>query len=475
MTTLEAADGPFRLTAPIDHITKLDDGTLVVHTVATDETPDSQGEIVDYDAAKAAAPDLMKWATLGEMHDPGRMDAGTILRLHFDDDRRQITADLHVVDPVAVRKVLSRTYKAVSIGGTKLSVRPVEIAGRVFRKITRLLWDEISLVNRGANPNALIAKQFVLAKRAQETEMPDMDAGTASPLGEPATAAPESRTEQQAAADAAREAIAKAGEPAAPFPGAAAPFKAKKAARKAAKAAKAAPPAAAPEPPAAAAEDEPDGDEAPAPDAAKAEKKMTKAQRLAKKVKALRKANRELAKAKKRLAKRATPRVMLRTLAKAGARNSQADRKLIEQGHDVMLKLGYAKCMAKANGLAAPEPTGSAEAPIAKSETAEIIPTTMREALAGILPTAVLDAMQARLTAIDERSKAQGDQLAKIAKSPTGGGPATSYAAVFRGSAESSDPASVLEKAAAVIDDPRLKEQVGSAAAAEMIRQARKG
>lgn len=560
---LEAPDAPFRLLLPIEHITKLDDGTLLVHTVATDESPDSQGEIVDYDAAKAAAPALMEWATLGEMHDPGRMDAGTILKLHFDDAARRIEADLHVVDPVAVRKVLNRVYKAVSIGGVKLQTIPVQIAGRVFRKITRLLWEEISLVNRGANPNALIAKQFLLAKRdvpgderdamdasdfagrdrsypihrpkdvaaaaasigragpdnyspdelrsritaiarrkgpafvaqlpkswrepirkARTTTMPDtIDAGTTSPLGEP-TDGDEPRTPQQAAIDATLTALAKA-EP--PFPGAKEPFGAKKAAKKAAKAKKhATVVVAAPE-----THGEPDGDEADdgdgdeagkvakaspaAAEPAPARKRLTKAQRLAKRVRALRKANRRLAKARRRLAKRATPRVMLRTLAKAGARNSKADQKLIEQGHDVFLKLGYSKCMAKADGLAASEPTGSSESPIAKAGAPEAIPATMREALAGILPTATLDAMEARLAALDERSRAQGEQLAKIAKSPTAGGPATPYAAVFRGAAADGDPASVLEKAAAVIDDPRLKEQVGSAAAAEMIRQARKG
>lgn len=83
--TLAAPDAPFHLTAPIEHITKLDDGTVLAHVVVTSESPDSQGEVVDYDAFKEAAPDLMKWAVLNEMHDPARDDAGTILKLYFDE------------------------------------------------------------------------------------------------------------------------------------------------------------------------------------------------------------------------------------------------------------------------------------------------------------------------------------------------------------------------------------------------------
>ena len=101
----------------------------------------------------------------------------------------------------------------------------------------------------------------------------------------------------------------------------------------------------------------------------------------------------------------------------------------------------------------------------------------MREALTSVLPADKLAAIEASLAAADERSKAQGDLLVKIAKSPSGGGPATPYAAIFRGAADAevTDKASALAKAASVIDDPRLKEQVSEAAAFESIRAARGG
>ncbi len=554
--TIDAPDAPFRVTLPIEHITKLDDGTLLVHTVATDETPDSQGEIVDYDAAKAAAPGLMEWATLGEMHDPGRMDAGTILRLHFDDDRRQVSADLHVVDPVAIRKVVSRTYKGVSIGGTKLATRLVESGGRTFRKITRLVWDEISLVNRGANPNALISKQHVVAKRATEDEMSDgaqrtpeqaaYDAVVAAlakrdvatrerdampdedfagrdrsfPIGEPDDVAAAAASIGRAGPDnyspaelraritaiarrkgpafaarlpkAWRKEMKKMSEPVepvadpvaedgaiekggAPFPGAAAPFGAKGAEKKRARKHS----VVVVEP---SAHDDPDGDEPAAGDGAEpaepkaAKKKLTKAQRLAKRVKRLRKENRKLAKARRRLQKRSGISGIARTLAKAGARNSARDAERIAKIHDLTTALGFDKCVAKSDapapGLAPSAPTTHSEGPVAKAGA----PTTMREALEGRLPTETLDAMAARLAALDERSRAQGEQLAKIARQPTGGGPLTPYAAVLRGQGQDpADRGGLLAKAAEAIDDPRLRTQVSEAAALEMIRQGRSG
>jgi hypothetical protein len=200
VSTLEAADAPFRLSAPIEHITRLDDGTVLAHVVVTSERPDSQGEVVDYDAFKEAAPDLMKWAVLGEMHDPERNDAGTILRLYLDDENRRAEADVHVVDPTAVKKVLNRVYKMVSLGGTKLMTRIESSGGRPLRRIVKLRAEELSLVPIGANADAMIRKQFVLAKMGD------------APMEEPETPTPLtlSESDRQALIDTVRETLAKA-------------------------------------------------------------------------------------------------------------------------------------------------------------------------------------------------------------------------------------------------------------------------
>lgn len=195
MMTLEAPDAPFRLAAPINHITELPDGSVVVHCIVTSESPDSQGEIIDYDAAKAAAPGFLKWARLTEMHD-NATSPGTALRLHFDDDQRRIEADLHVVDPVAVQKVKARVYKAVSMGGTKLATRVVQVAGKAYRKITNLVWEELALVNAPANSDAIIAKRLVLAKRDDT-------------VPEETTPEADDRSPEQIAIDTTREMLAK--------------------------------------------------------------------------------------------------------------------------------------------------------------------------------------------------------------------------------------------------------------------------
>jgi hypothetical protein len=163
-----------------------------------------------------------------------------------------------------------------------------------------------------------------------------------------------------------------------------------------------------------------------------------------------------------------------RRIAKVGARNNKADGAQHETIHGALVKLGYTKCMTK---IDAPEAGTEAETvtAIAKADTDPN--TIMREALTSVLPADKLAAIEASLAAADERSKAQGDLLVKIAKSPSGGGPATPYAAIFRGAADAevTDKASALAKAASVIDDPRLKEQVSEAAAFESIRAARGG
>ena len=175
--------------SPISRVTQLSDGSVVLHDiVVTSETPDSQGEIIDYDSFKAVAPEFMKWATVGEMHDPGRWDAGTVLKLKLDDATKTASADLHVVDPVAVQKVLAKVYKAVSVHGEWGR----RIAEKGLHRIFLRFIDEISLVPRGANPDATFAKRYVLAKMdvdkaelsgAETNDLPDSDFAYIEPGG----------------------------------------------------------------------------------------------------------------------------------------------------------------------------------------------------------------------------------------------------------------------------------------------------
>ncbi len=132
-------------------LTKLelqDDGTLKVHGVASTGSRDSSGEVVSPDAMRAALPDYMAYPAIREMHQPRA--AGAALYADVDEEgATRICA--HVVDPVAVKKVRAGVYKGLSIGGKVLGRDPADPT-----RITAIRLDEISLVDRPCNPEAVI-------------------------------------------------------------------------------------------------------------------------------------------------------------------------------------------------------------------------------------------------------------------------------------------------------------------------------
>jgi hypothetical protein len=108
---------------------------------------DEQGEIVRADAIRAAIPDYMRFPALREMHQPSA--AGSTLEAEVcEDGTTRIVA--HVVDPVAVAKVRNQVYRGFSIGGR---VTQREVGNP--KTITGLVLNEISLVDRPANPEAI--------------------------------------------------------------------------------------------------------------------------------------------------------------------------------------------------------------------------------------------------------------------------------------------------------------------------------
>jgi hypothetical protein len=136
-----------RLYGAIQKVEPLYDGTVRVHGIATSEAVDEQGEIVRADAMRAAIPDYMRFPALREMHQLSA--AGTTLEAEVcEDGTTRIVA--HVVDPVAVAKVKNQVYRGFSIGG-RITQRE---AGNP-QAITSLVLNEISLVDRPANPEAI--------------------------------------------------------------------------------------------------------------------------------------------------------------------------------------------------------------------------------------------------------------------------------------------------------------------------------
>lgn len=136
-----------RLYGEISKVEPKDDGTIMVYGYASSEVQDTQGEVVTADAMKAALPEYMVFANVREMHQPSAV--GTAKEASVQDDGRTWFG-AHVVDPVAVKKVQTGVYKGFSIGG-KVKDRDQKNASI----ITALRLNEVSLVDRPANPEAV--------------------------------------------------------------------------------------------------------------------------------------------------------------------------------------------------------------------------------------------------------------------------------------------------------------------------------
>lgn len=125
-----------------------DDGTVKVWGYASSSAVDSDGETVTAEALKAALPDYMKFGAVREMHQPKA--AGTAIEVATQDDGRTYFG-AHIVDSEAVRKVNAGVYKGFSIGGKVISRDDLNKS-----IITGLKLVEVSLVDRPANPEAMI-------------------------------------------------------------------------------------------------------------------------------------------------------------------------------------------------------------------------------------------------------------------------------------------------------------------------------
>ena len=129
-------------------INKIDEEQRMVWGYATTEAIDSQGETVTKDAIKNAWSDYMQFANVREMHQPSAV--GIVKEYNFDDKGVMIGAK--VVDDIAWEKVKEQVYKGFSIGGKKLA----NGYDAATKTITGMKLTEISLVDRPANPEALI-------------------------------------------------------------------------------------------------------------------------------------------------------------------------------------------------------------------------------------------------------------------------------------------------------------------------------
>lgn len=137
-----------RLYGELTKVEELDDGTIRVLGVASTGARDEAGETVAPEAIKAALPDYLAFGAVREMHQLSA--AGTTLGAEVDEDG-VTRIETHIVDPVAIRKVKAGVYKGFSIGGKVLARDPDDRS-----RITALKLNEISLVDRPCNPEAII-------------------------------------------------------------------------------------------------------------------------------------------------------------------------------------------------------------------------------------------------------------------------------------------------------------------------------
>jgi hypothetical protein len=137
---------------------KNDDGTLMVYGNATDDTLDLDSQICDPAWLDSAMPAWFKsGGNVREMHGPSA--AGVAKEYEVKSGQHFI--GVHVVDPIAVKKVEARVYQGFSIGiKNPRVVRDTKAAnGRIIDGSII----EVSLVDRPANPSA----KLILAKSVE--------------------------------------------------------------------------------------------------------------------------------------------------------------------------------------------------------------------------------------------------------------------------------------------------------------------
>jgi hypothetical protein len=127
-------------------IAKVDAAQRMVWGYASTEERDDQGEVVKREALAEALGDYMKFANIREMHQLSAV--GKAKEAAIDDKGLYIGAK--VVDDNAWNKVVERVYQGFSIGGKVTAREPAD-----YKTITGLRLDEISLVDRPANPGAV--------------------------------------------------------------------------------------------------------------------------------------------------------------------------------------------------------------------------------------------------------------------------------------------------------------------------------
>lgn len=160
--------------ADFKKISVADDESLEVWGIASTQSVDADGEIILPAAMAAARDDYMKWGAVREMH-VGKA-AGTAIDLVIQEDGTSLFGAT-VVDTDAIKKIRKNVYKGFSVGG-KVLARDKDNP----KIITKIRLDEISLVDRPCNPEAVFTMYKALDS-GKDIEQASSDGTTEAEAG----------------------------------------------------------------------------------------------------------------------------------------------------------------------------------------------------------------------------------------------------------------------------------------------------
>jgi len=149
----------FRITFPILKTEELADGRMIVRGIATSDAIDKQGERLLFDGSVAA---LTKWLETGpavrEQHDPLKaIGSGLNFTPLPNDGAIAVEVFVSAAEQGTQTKLREKVLRAFSIGGRPLESNLVKEGGRVIKEIPAWEMEELSLVDRPANPDCVIA------------------------------------------------------------------------------------------------------------------------------------------------------------------------------------------------------------------------------------------------------------------------------------------------------------------------------
>jgi hypothetical protein len=133
------------------------DEERIVEGYISSERLDDQNQVVTFQAISNAMPDYLKWSNIRAMHKP--IAAGRVISARPLPEVHKYYVQGHIVDDDSWNKVKAGVYKGFSIGG---SILPggAEMAkledGTPYQRLNKIKLVEISLVDRPANPDAVL-------------------------------------------------------------------------------------------------------------------------------------------------------------------------------------------------------------------------------------------------------------------------------------------------------------------------------